>query len=174
MKTPAHCEKGSVLIISLIMLIVLTLIGITAMSTASLQEKMAGNSRDMALAFQAAEAALRGGENYYVDSVVSIGSAFDGSHTGLYPYGANPDVFSPATWANSLPYSGTIAGVAEQPRFIIEYVGRIEQGGGDLNVGGYGESSGLGTKVAVRVTARGVGGTPDAVVYLQSNFVSRN
>lgn len=55
-------QTGSVLIISLVILIVMTLIGITAMGSSTLQERMAGNSRDMAVSFQAAEAALRGGE----------------------------------------------------------------------------------------------------------------
>jgi type IV pilus assembly protein PilX len=167
-------QGGSVLVISLIMLLVLTLLGITAMSAAGMQERMAGNSRDLALAFQAAEAALRDGEKYYMDNVVSIGSAFDGSHDGLYAYGSNPDVFSDATWSNSLPYSGNVAGVAQQPRFIIEYVGQIGQSDNELNISGYGESSGLGTEVGVRVTARGVGGSSGTVVYLQSNFASRN
>ena len=59
----AASQSGAVLIVSLIMLLLLTLIGVTAMQTTSLEEKMAGNLRDKNLAFQAAESALRAAEN---------------------------------------------------------------------------------------------------------------
>jgi type IV pilus assembly protein PilX len=59
----AASQSGVVLVISLIMLLLLTVIGSTAMQTTSLEEKMAGNLRDKDLAFQAAESALRAAEN---------------------------------------------------------------------------------------------------------------
>jgi type IV pilus assembly protein PilX len=59
---PVH-QSGAVLVISLIMLLLLTLIGVTGMQTTSLEEKMAGNTRDRSVAFQAAESALRDAEN---------------------------------------------------------------------------------------------------------------
>lgn len=55
-------QTGAVLLVSLIMLLLLTLIGVTGMQTAGLEEKMAGNMRDRNIAFQAAEAALRDAE----------------------------------------------------------------------------------------------------------------
>ncbi len=55
-------QSGAVLLVSLIMLLLLTLIGVTGMQTAGLEEKMAGNMRDRNIAFQAAEAALRDAE----------------------------------------------------------------------------------------------------------------
>lgn len=61
-KRPRQAQNGSVLIVSLLFLLVLTLIGITSMQGTSLEEKMAGNTRGGTLAFQAAEAALRDGE----------------------------------------------------------------------------------------------------------------
>ncbi len=51
-------QRGAILVVSLIMLLLLTIIGLAGMRTTSLEEKMAGNSRDRALAFQSAEAAL--------------------------------------------------------------------------------------------------------------------
>lgn len=167
-------QKGSALIVGLVILIVMTLIGITAVGGSSLQERMAGNTRDMSLAFQAAEAALRDGETYYDMTVVSLGAAFNGNNTGLYPRGSAPNVFSSDTWANSREYSGAVDGVAAQPRYVIELLGPITQGTDDINVQGYGESSGIGDLTGVRVTARGVGGTPNTLVYLQSNFANRN
>jgi type IV pilus assembly protein PilX len=55
-------QSGAVLVISLIMLLLLTLIGISSIQTTSLEEKMAGNLRDRNIAFQAAESAIRDAE----------------------------------------------------------------------------------------------------------------
>jgi len=52
-------QRGATLAIVLIFLVLVTLIGVTAMTTTTLEEKMAGNLREQNLAFQAAEAALR-------------------------------------------------------------------------------------------------------------------
>jgi len=71
-------QQGSTLVISLMILVVMTLIGLTGIATSTLEEKMAGNTRDQAVAFQAAEAALRNGENYY-NNIVSPAAAFYGS-----------------------------------------------------------------------------------------------
>ena len=54
-KYTAKSQQGAALVVSLMILLVMTLIGITAMSSSNLEEKMAGNSRDMMLAFQAAD-----------------------------------------------------------------------------------------------------------------------
>lgn len=55
-------QRGAILMVSLIFLVILTLIGISAMSTTTFEEKMAGSSRDWNLAFAAAEAAIRDAE----------------------------------------------------------------------------------------------------------------
>lgn len=57
-------QRGAALATSLILLLMLTLIGVTAMQSTTLEEKMAGNLRSEHLAFQAAEAALRAGEEW--------------------------------------------------------------------------------------------------------------
>lgn len=62
LKAFAKPQRGSVLLIALIMLLLLTMIGLASMRDTSLQEAMAGNTRDSSLALQAAEAALRKGE----------------------------------------------------------------------------------------------------------------
>jgi Tfp pilus assembly protein PilX len=59
----AKQQSGVVLVISLIMLLALTLIGVTSSNVTSLEEKMAANTKDMNLAFQSAEAALRAAED---------------------------------------------------------------------------------------------------------------
>lgn len=51
-------NKGSALIVALVFLLILTIVGVTAMQSTSQQETMAGNMRDHSLAFQSAEAGL--------------------------------------------------------------------------------------------------------------------
>jgi type IV pilus assembly protein PilX len=67
-------NSGSVLLVSLIMLLVLTVIGVSTMSNIGVNEKMAANYRDHNLAFQAAEAALAAGEQ----RAGEISGIFDG------------------------------------------------------------------------------------------------
>jgi type IV pilus assembly protein PilX len=60
---PMNClnpvrQSGAVLIVSLIILVVLTLLGITAMNTTVLQQRMASNTQERVHAFQAAETGL--------------------------------------------------------------------------------------------------------------------
>lgn len=55
-------ERGAVLIISLILLVLITLIGVASLRNVVLEAKMASNFYDRSLAFQAAEAGLRAGE----------------------------------------------------------------------------------------------------------------
>lgn len=57
-------QEGAVLLVCLVMLLVLTMIGVSSMSNSTLQERMAGGTRDYNQAFQAAEASLRVGEAY--------------------------------------------------------------------------------------------------------------
>jgi type IV pilus assembly protein PilX len=55
-------QKGATLVIALLMLLVLTVLGLASMQMTRLEERMAGNSRDVNLAFQGAEAGLRDAE----------------------------------------------------------------------------------------------------------------
>ncbi len=83
---PRNNQRGAILIIALIMLLLLTIIGLSSMRGTSLQESMAGNLRDSNLAFQAAEAALRQGEGMVdgkgFDELRDI-VALDGTYTGF-------------------------------------------------------------------------------------------
>lgn len=170
MSTSAR-QQGSALIISLIVLLALTLIGVTAMSTSTLEEKMAGNSRDRYLSFQAAEAALREAESYLSNDIAST-SAFDGTTAALYPQDVDPDIYAASTWSSAFTYSGTAIGeVATQPKYIIELVGTT--GSEDVNISGYGESSGTGQIATFRITARGTGNTDNAVTLLRSDYGRR-
>lgn len=54
----SNVETGVALVMSLVILLLLTIIGIAAMRTSSLEERMAGNIQDATHAFEAAESGL--------------------------------------------------------------------------------------------------------------------
>ncbi|MDX1625070.1 MAG: PilX N-terminal domain-containing pilus assembly protein [Wenzhouxiangellaceae bacterium] len=59
---PPARQRGAALFIALMFLIILTLIGVSAANVGIMQERMAGSVRDSNIAFQRAEATLRGVE----------------------------------------------------------------------------------------------------------------
>lgn len=59
-------QAGAALIVSLVMLLVLTLLGVTAMQSTTVEERLSGNLRDRNQAFQSAEAALREAERLVI------------------------------------------------------------------------------------------------------------
>jgi len=91
-----HAQQGAVLVVALIMLLLLTVLGISSMRSTSMQERMAGNLRDESHALQAAEAAMRQGEaavkaqsvtywqNYTSSTSWSSGAAISGLTTPKY------------------------------------------------------------------------------------------
>jgi len=168
-------ERGVVLVISLIFLLVMTLIGLTGMKTSVLEEKMTGNSRNQGLAFQSAETALHGAE-LYLNSVVTA-SDFSGSINGLVSEVTDdPDYLDSSIWvdASSVEYSSGLSIINSDPRYIIKLVGESEEDeNAGLNLGGYGENL-PGSQITVfRITSRGTGGTDNARITLQTNFGKR-
>ena len=71
-------QQGSVLLISLICLLLLTLAGVSAMKLTSLDERMSGNYRDREMAFQSAEAALVEAENFIESTPFTLSDFYDG------------------------------------------------------------------------------------------------
>ncbi|RLA45093.1 MAG: hypothetical protein DRR42_19740 [Gammaproteobacteria bacterium] len=173
-------ERGAVLVISLIFLLVMTLIGLTGMKTSVLEEKMAGNSRNQDLAFQAAETSLHGAEQYLEAIVTASDFGEDVAANGLVSEASDdPDYLDPSIWvdASSVEYSSGSSGlsvIGSAPRFIIKLVGESEDDENTgLNIGGYGENL-PGAQITIfRVTSRGTGGTDNARVTLQTYFGKR-
>ena len=54
-------QRGAALVVGLLMLVALTLIGVTTMGMSSMELRMAGNAQNKSNAFQAAEAGLEVG-----------------------------------------------------------------------------------------------------------------
>ena len=181
-RTAASRQRGVVLVIALILLAIITLLGIAVMHTTVTEERMAGNMRDRSLAFQAAEAALREGERYLSPENNLVLPTFDGTQgryllaaTGQPVWLKADGTLQDATfWGvddNVRIYpteagSQALAGVSAQPRYVLENISACRPGVGDSWVLGSCEQQ----PVFYRVTARGVGGSPNAVVTLQTTF----
>lgn len=197
-------QQGATLIVGLIFLVALTLLGVMAMKSAVLQERMAGGSRDHSLAVHAAEAALRDAKRdimgFKADGTVCVTGAAGCrtvNHLGVsgsveyqatcpnglcrdnpctgggYTFGVGPHIAFPMTGGPSVVY-GTftspplpappiaIAGVATQPRYLIEYFSRPD-----------GVATACDGNEAIpmyRITVRAVGANPNTVVMLQEVF----
>lgn len=159
-------QVGMALVTGLIFMVVLTLLATVAMRNTIMEERMAGNTRDVDLAFQAAEAALRAGEQ-----VVNGATLPTFGTTGPYlSVGVRDDNYWLAThnWANnSIALATSPAGVAAAPRFVLEALPAVTGGSGggtSLKFGALVDSG------YYRVTARGVGGAPNTVVLLQTTY----
>lgn len=181
MKTAMVNQRGSALIVSLLLLIVLTLIGMTTMRTSRLETVMATNARESAIAFEAAEAALRDAEQF-IEDVVSV-AAFGGVGGGLLGIDdAEPNYHSTSTWSatNSKVYGSNpnnlvpdLPYVAQQPRYIIKYVGEVTNLAGQnlsINIGGYANQPGSQTFSMFRITSRGTGRNSESQVVIQTHY----
>ena len=67
-KHSSRTQRGAVLIVALIFLVVMTMLILASIRGTVMQERMAANLYDRSLAFQAAEAALREGERFVLES----------------------------------------------------------------------------------------------------------
>lgn len=165
---PGCRQRGLVLPMALILLVVLTLAGVGAARVNILQERMVAATYNRQLAFQAAEAALREGERFLQQALLPAFTDSDGLY--LAPLPDEPRVW--AAWDaddwtdDAIAYAGAaLTGVAQQPRYIIEELARTPGSGGSLGSGQPQPET-----VYYRVTARAVGGNPNSVVLLQSIY----
>lgn len=180
-RTPAlRGQRGSSLVIALIFLIVLTILGLVSVRSSTMQERMAGNDRDRAIAFEAAEAALRDAELDILRNLTPE-SPFDAACTNglclpstvatpnwqLVPWaGATSRVYGVASGSGAYPLD-----VAQPPRYIVELLPDLPAGAGNsLNANVRSSTSG-GT--AYRITARGWGRRGTTQVMLQSVYVKQ-
>ncbi|NOR71031.1 MAG: pilus assembly protein PilX [Methylomarinum sp.] len=160
-------QTGVVLVVSLVMLLLLTLIGLTGMQTTSLEEKMAGNIRNQNLAFQAAESALRAGEAVLTQATLP---SFNDTN-GMYAEDSAASIFDDLTgtsvWAaaTTVTYStGTLTNIAEDPEYIIQKMPSVGGSGSSL------DATSFTTSEYFRVTAMGKGGDTAAVAVVQSIY----
>jgi Tfp pilus assembly protein PilX len=184
-----HRQSGMVLIVSLIILLLLTIIGVSGLRTTNLEERMAGNDRDQSVAFQAAETALRAGEAqanalFVAENLTNFCDGTFEANTnqqGLY-YSPNindgtclpcannpkpaectlPNPTNSATWtddANSVPIPDAKLLAGTTARYYVTYHYFYRNKGSDKTIDSY----------YFTVTARGVGAKGGEVI-LRSYF----
>jgi type IV pilus assembly protein PilX len=165
-----HRQSGVTLVISLIILIALTILGLTTMQSTRTEVSMAGNLREAGITFNAAEAGLSDAEGFVNGTTTK--NVFTNPNAGLYSKtDEDPDYFDDATWAASQNASTTLPHVIEQPKFVVKYLGdRSQNEAAAINIGGYGSGQPGKTVSNFRVTAKGFGQTNNSVRYVQSYY----
>jgi type IV pilus assembly protein PilX len=188
-------QRGSTLLVGVILLIVLMLLGVSAATMSSLDERMARNLRDRDIAFQAAEAALRDARqditqtrklNGFRGFPLASGAGTcntageDGNAKGL----CRPAKTGNPVWsiladnsnnARFVTYGGVTGaeefnassstGVTDQPRYLIEVLPDLMSSDG-LSSGG-GAYGAPKAKVLYRITALGFGSNSGTSALLQ-------
>lgn len=168
-------QQGVALVMSLIILISLTMLGLTSIQRTTTDLSMAGNQREVGLMFHAAEVGLSGAEDFITASTSN--ADFDDNANGLYevlqsdPAYSGPSYFNASLWTNQSQSTNTNLATIEQPRYMIEYVGDRKQNPlADVNIGTYGTQQ-TGDVVSIyRSTSRGAGLTGNSYRYVQSYF----
>jgi len=165
-----HKQSGVTLVISLIILIALTILGLTTMQSTRTEISMAGNLRESGITFNAAEAGLSDAEGFVGASISK--NVYTDPDTGLYSKtDEDPDYFDDTTWVASQDASISLPHVVEQPKFVIKYLGdRSQNEAATLNIGGYGSGLPGITVSTFRITAKGFGQTSNSVRYVQSYY----
>ena len=160
-------QRGWVLVVGLVILVMLTILSMALMKTTRLEEKMAGATRDMNLSFQAAETALRAAETFIEsktdESFFDTTSETNGiySQTDDEPENLFTEVWddenSKAMFADE---EEGLQGVPLSPRYMIKKLEKID----DADV----------TEPTVfRVTGRGTGGTNNRATLLRSHYAKK-
>lgn len=135
---------------------------------------MARNATDTKAALTAAEAALTaaeavlGGETSLDPYLLTVPSG------GKYQIEASG---SPLRWQTAATWGGTnsveVASFGDTPtppRYIIEYIQEVVNGGDLTNLGNVGGDAGASRTQIFRITALGTGKSTAAKVYLQTTF----
>jgi type IV pilus assembly protein PilX len=175
--SPLNNQRGAILVTSMLLLLVLTIIGITASQMTRMQERMAGNLRDQNLAFQGSEAGLRDGETLIrtrtarPDTCISAPCLF-------WTRGTLADVPAQSgTWwgtngtelesdGNRTTVTKDLAELNADPRFVVESLGFVSD---SLTVG-HAPPEG---RDFYQVTGRSTGGTGEAVTVLRTTYARR-
>ena len=183
-------QQGVALFMSLVMLLILTLLGLSSIQSTGMQLRMSNNARDANLAFQGAESAIREAE-IFLGTVNTLLTFQNDNTNGYYdaPEDGNVNIYTcsggqvpPACFDWEVPtnnsrqfatVSTNIDGVFAQPKYIIEFIKTVVSDEDRLNLDNIGQDTGSGRTQIFRVTTYGTGGTETAHVMIQSTFGKR-
>jgi type IV pilus assembly protein PilX len=161
-------QSGMALVMGLIILLVMTLISMTAMRSTIMQERMAGTFQGQQMAFQAAEAALRAAHREVENESLPFGKDGYYRFSNPDPDRQPPDFADPSIDAEPDEdfeiYEGDLAdNVAREPQYFIEQLpGQCKQG--SLNTGG------AAPEESFRIMVRGFGANTNNQVVLESYY----
>ena len=168
-------QKGVVLIVGLIMVLLISIVALASIKGSGLQEAMAGNMRDRGAAFQASEGGLSEGENTILTSgIVCNGAAQNGlvcwrdlDTTAAGPAGS-VQYFNAASFTQFGNTTALALGSDAPPVYVLEELDTFvpPNEGNALDE----QKNNLGKLTAYRVTARGVGKTANSQVVIQSTY----
>jgi len=165
-------QNGAVLIVSMVILVALTMLGVTSMKSSLTELTMAGNIRESGLTFQAAESGLSFAEGI-IDDTKSIPTTFDDSDGFLSATALDPDYLKESVWASAPTASVKLSNIKSNPKFIIHYIGERSTNPNvdsiKLGEGYAGDQSGV-TIDNFRVTSRGTGQTDGSSRVVQSYY----
>jgi len=114
-------QRGVSLVIAMVMLLVLTLIGVSSMNTAIVELKMAGTMQQQGIALNRADEALRAGEEDVLAIVTNpTAFKFTTGGDGYYVDADNIDVYNIDWPAQGL---NTIQGANADDAYVVEYLG---------------------------------------------------
>jgi len=175
LKRVSKKQRGVILVTSLFILLLMTMLGVTGVTTTSLEEKMAANLRDEFLAFQSAETSLLSAEAFakgliHLDDFDELGTQ------GLYTADVdNPYRWETVDWDNSnnlVTVNTDISGLYADPKYIIEHLTDIEgsTGSASIMVSGYGGYTGGSGATVYRITSYATGGSANSKVMIQSTY----
>jgi type IV pilus assembly protein PilX len=180
-----RAERGVAMITVLMFLVIMTLIGLAAMQSSGLQERMSGNMRDQDVAFQATENALREGETW-INGLTTMPIISASGSGNCDPYCASAvwaldatevssgNFLNHAFWDESITplyRAGTaVSGANTAPKFVVEYNQFISDPTSGLTIGQPSDDTG---RQLFRVTARGTGETDASRSVIQSTFAKR-
>ncbi|AMN47267.1 type IV pilus assembly protein PilX [Steroidobacter denitrificans] len=172
LSTSPTSQQGTVLVVSLLVLLVMTILALSASQATRMQERMAGATRDMDVAFQASEAGLRNSEEM-LDQLSVQPDPCSSPGCQVYQIDVLPaDLrYLDKNWWDShgrifMEGEDNLDIVHEQPQAVVEELAFVPD---SLTVG-QGAPTG---KTYYRVTSRGFGATDKAESVLQSTYTRR-
>ena len=180
---PTSQQRGIVLFVALILLLILSLLGVTAARMQTIEERMARNEDNRQIGAQAAEAALRAAEAGLTNGLYSA-SQFANNTNGFYQLNAATGSVlqgPPAlNWnaagaaitypdpANPMPPLTALPSAAQSPKYIIENLPAVALPGDSINQVQY--ATPVSPVTVYRVTANATGADSSSTTILQSIF----
>ena len=167
-------QYGAALAISLMILLAMTIIGLAAIRSVTLEDKMANNARNFNIAFQSAELGLRLGERHL--------QSFSGKpEPGDSPILLGKDKFyelsDPASYTNDQSWTGShVKTDIQLPESAKPTAYSIEVGSyarDTLNIGQQQDLADQNYRAFYRILAQGVGASETAKARLASTYARR-